>query len=71
MAAKLKQARRRGRLREFVDEVANLTRSQVAAIVGNLALVVPAALLIEVAWMAGGRRPPARTRKRRRPRSSR
>jgi site-specific recombinase len=54
MAARLKYARRRGRLREFVDEVANLTRSQVAAIVGNLALVVPAAMLIEVAWTAAG-----------------
>ncbi|MEO8304673.1 MAG: site-specific recombinase [Betaproteobacteria bacterium] len=51
MASKLKQARHRGRLREFVDEVANLTRSQVAAIAGNLAIVIPAALLINVLWL--------------------
>ena len=54
MAAQLKHARHRGRLREFVDEVANLTRSQVAAIAGNLVVVVPAALLIEAAWMGAG-----------------
>ena len=51
LAAKLKQARHRGRLREFVDEVANLTRSQVAAIFGNLAVVIPVALLIGVLWL--------------------
>ena len=51
MAAKLKVARHRGRLREFVDEVANLTRSQVAAIAGNLIVVVPAALVIDAVWL--------------------
>ena len=59
LAAKLKDARHRRRLRAFVDEVANLTRSQVAAIAGNLAVVVPAALLLEFAWaLAGGAKIP-------------
>jgi site-specific recombinase len=57
MAAKLKQARRRGRLREFVDEVANLTRSQVAAIAGNLIAVIPAALIVGFAWSFSGGEP--------------
>ena len=57
MAAKLKHTRRRGRLREFVDEVANLTRSQVAAIAGNLAVVVPAALIVQLAWTGSGGTP--------------
>ncbi len=46
MAAKLNVAKHRGRLREFVDEVAHLVRSQSAAIAGNLLLVAPAAVLI-------------------------
>ena len=54
LAATLKRAEHRGRLRAFVDEVANLTRSQVAAIMGNLVVVIPAALLIEFAWELGG-----------------
>ena len=54
MAARLKDARRRHRLRSFVDEVANLTRSQVAAIVGNLAFVVPSALLVNALWVLAG-----------------
>lgn len=59
MAAKLKQARHRGRLREFVDEVANLTRSQVAAIAGNLVFVVPGVLLVGGLWLLlGGARVP-------------
>jgi len=57
MAAKLKHTRRRGRLREFVDEVANLTRSQVAAIAGNLVVVVPAALVVQLAWVGSGGAP--------------
>jgi site-specific recombinase len=38
----------------FVDEVAHLLRSQVAGIVGNLALVVPVVLLVQgLAWWTG------------------
>jgi site-specific recombinase len=61
MAAKLRQARHRRRLREFVDEVASLTRSQVAAIAGNLVVVVPAALAVQGLWLlaGGGALPPA------------
>jgi site-specific recombinase len=36
----------------FVDEVANLIRTQIAGIVGNLALVVPLVLLVQ--WLARG-----------------
>lgn len=46
MAAKLKELGAPGAVESFVDEVAHLVRSQVAAIVGNLALVAPAVLLI-------------------------
>jgi len=47
LAHQLNAPRARGRLRGFVDEVANLVRSQVAAIAGNLLLVVPAALALQ------------------------
>lgn len=44
MAAKLKDLEASNAVEEFVDEVANLTRSQVAAILGNVLVVAPAAL---------------------------
>ncbi|MEO8345528.1 MAG: hypothetical protein ABI607_07525 [Betaproteobacteria bacterium] len=47
MAHQLNSTHVRGRLRAFVEEVANLVRSQVAAIMGNLLLVVPVALLLQ------------------------
>ncbi|MGB4058755.1 MAG: site-specific recombinase [Burkholderiaceae bacterium] len=46
MVAKLKDMRSPGAVRGFVDEVANLFRSQIAAILGNLALVVPVVVLL-------------------------
>ncbi|WP_137894954.1 site-specific recombinase [Ramlibacter sp. 2FC] len=46
MAAKLKDMGDAGAVESFVDEVANLLRSQIAAILGNLGLVVPVVLLI-------------------------
>ncbi len=49
MVAKLKDIQAPGAVRRFVDEVAHLFRSQVAAIAGNLALVVPVVLLISTA----------------------
>jgi len=56
MAAKLKDLSHPGAIRSFVDEVAHLMRSQVAAIVGNLALVAPLVLLISAAlWASLGR----------------
>jgi site-specific recombinase len=53
MAAKLKELGAPGAIEGFVDEVAHLVRSQVAAIVGNLALVAPAVLLISTALYFG------------------
>ena len=52
MVAKLKDIRMPGAVRRFVDEVAHLFRSQVAAIAGNLALVVPVVLAISWALQA-------------------
>jgi site-specific recombinase len=56
MAAKLKELDHPGAIDGFVDEVAHLVRSQVAAIVGNLALVAPCVLMISTAlWFALGK----------------
>lgn len=52
MVAKLKDIRRPRAVRAFVDEVAHLFRSQVAAILGNIGLVVPTVALI--AWVLSG-----------------
>ena len=46
MAAKLKNLQAPGAIESFVDEVTHLVRSQVAAIIGNLALVVPGVLVL-------------------------
>lgn len=46
MVAKLRDIRRPRAVRSFVDEVAHLFRSQVAAILGNIGLVVPTVALI-------------------------
>lgn len=55
MAAKLKELGAPGAIDNFVDEVAHLMRSQVAAIMGNLALVVPGVLLLSAAlWQVLG-----------------
>ncbi|MDP3700347.1 MAG: site-specific recombinase [Hylemonella sp.] len=55
MAAKLKDLQAPGAIEDFVDEVSHLVRSQVAAVIGNLALVVPCVLLLCGAywWVAG------------------
>jgi site-specific recombinase len=56
MAAKLKDLDEPGAVDLFVDEVTHLVRSQVAAVVGNLALVAPCVALISAAfWFALGR----------------
>jgi site-specific recombinase len=49
MAAKLKDLDEPGAVDLFVDEVTHLVRSQVAAVVGNLALVAPCVVLISAA----------------------
>jgi len=56
MAAKLKDLDEPGAVDLFVDEVTHLVRSQVAAVVGNLALVAPCVVLISAAlWFALGK----------------
>jgi len=56
MAVKLKELGSPGAVDAFVDEVTHLVRSQVAAVVGNLALVVPCVLLICAGlWFGFGR----------------
>jgi site-specific recombinase len=56
MAAKLRGASNDESVEAFVDEVAHLIRSQVAGIVGNLAVVAPAVLVLQgLAWWGWGR----------------
>ncbi|WP_057093854.1 site-specific recombinase [Comamonas thiooxydans] len=50
MAAKLKDIQSDGSIQEFVDEVAHLVRSQVAAILGNVLIVFPGALLLSLGY---------------------
>jgi site-specific recombinase len=57
MAAKLKDMSAPDAIERFVDEVAHLLRSQFAAIVGNLGLVIPGVLLICAGLHAAGFRP--------------
>lgn len=49
MAAKLKELPDQQSVEDFVTEIANLTRSQVAAILGNVLVVLPAA--IGLCWL--------------------
>ena len=56
-------AERRRRVEGFVDEVAHLIRSQVAGIFGNLALVAPLVLAVQLAWQRGVRRAAGRRRR--------
>jgi site-specific recombinase len=53
MAAKLKDLSDASALEEFVDEVTHLVRSQVAAVLGNVAVVFPAVVLLSVALQLG------------------
>lgn len=48
MAAKLKDMNSADAVSDFVDEVTHLVRSQVAAVFGNVFMVVPAVLLVNV-----------------------
>ena len=49
MAAKLKDLDEPSAVEEFVDEVANLMRSQVAAVIGNVGMVVPCVIALSAA----------------------
>lgn len=53
MAAKLKDLTGDNEVASFVDEVTHVVRSQVAAVVGNLALVIPCVLLISYLMQLG------------------
>ena len=61
MAAKLKNINEEGAIESFVDEVANLTRTQVAAILGNVLLVFPAALGLALLYQYAFGSPPLDT----------
>lgn len=55
MAARLEDVSSDEKLDGFVDEVANLIRSQVAGIVGNVAVVIPVVLLLQgLSWFTFG-----------------
>lgn len=58
MAAKLKDLDAPGAETLFVDEVTHLMRSQMAAVVGNLALVAPCVMLLSAAWLLLTGHPP-------------
>ncbi len=55
LAAKLKDLQGEGSVEAFVDKVTHLVRSQVAAVLGNVLVVFPAALGLALLWarMAG------------------
>ncbi|WP_225782345.1 site-specific recombinase [Xenophilus sp. Marseille-Q4582] len=56
MAAKLRDLRDDAAIEDFVSEVTHLVRSQVAAVVGNVTVVVPAVLaLTGLLWLTLGR----------------
>jgi site-specific recombinase len=57
MAAKLKDLSGDNEVASFVDEVTHVVRSQVAAVIGNLALVIPCVLLISYLMQLGLGRP--------------
>ena len=57
MAAKLKDIEGGQAIEDFVDEVTHLVRSQVAAVFGNVLMVVPTVLLVNVLVMLASGRP--------------
>lgn len=57
MAAKLKDMSSPHAVSEFVDEVEHLVRSQVAAVLGNVALVFPSAIALSTLWFLLNGRP--------------
>ena len=57
IAAKLKDIKSDEALESFTDEISHLVRSQVAAVLGNVGLVMPCVLLISVVLYAAGGQP--------------
>jgi site-specific recombinase len=55
MAAKLKELESSAAMDEFVDEVTHLVRSQSASVLGNVLMVVPVVVLINllIVWISG------------------
>ncbi|MCM5682852.1 site-specific recombinase [Schlegelella sp. S2-27] len=52
MAAKLDDVGSDAAVEGFVDEVAHLIRTQAAGILGNVAVVLPCVLMVQLAWQA-------------------
>ena len=52
LARRMGELRTTSQLEALVDEVVFLIRSQIASVFGNLALVIPATLLLDVLWRA-------------------
>ncbi len=50
LAGKLAEWEEDGEVREFVNEVARMVRSQVAALVGNLALLIPLSIALDLLY---------------------
>lgn len=57
MAAKLKDIESDAALRDFVDEVSHLVRSQVAAVLGNVLVVAPVVVAMSLAMQWGSGQP--------------
>jgi site-specific recombinase len=57
MAARLKDLNEPQAVEEFIDEVANLVRSQVAAVLGNVFMVAPCVIAISLLLQAGSGAP--------------
>lgn len=51
LASRLKGTKSRSQIPEFLEEVANLVRSQFVAALGNVGAVIPAAFLIQFIWV--------------------
>lgn len=50
LSSKLKSIKQRDQIQSFIDEVANLIRSQFIAAIGNVGLVIPTALLFHLGY---------------------
>jgi site-specific recombinase len=56
LAGKLKELEEEGEVRQFVNIVCRMTRTQFAALIGNLLLLIPLAILMDMGlWFSAGR----------------
>lgn len=51
LAGKLEELSDDGEIRDFVDEACRMTRTQIAALIGNLLLLIPLAIGLDSAWV--------------------